>query len=81
MALDIQKVESILREHWQIPRDLSPRELREHAERIKVLVNQKYSHDNLKYQLRLIQTTKLKQNFVEPACDQIASELLQAANT
>jgi hypothetical protein len=53
-------------------------ELSEHASRIQVLVRQKYSHDNLKYQLRLMQTNKLHQEFDDQACDQIASDLLTA---
>jgi len=77
MALDIDKVEAILRQHWQIPSDLSRVKLQEQAGRIHVLVRQKYSHDNLKYQLGLIQTTKLKQDLNDQACDQIAAELLK----
>jgi hypothetical protein len=77
MTLDIDKVEAILRQHWQIPSELSRTKLQEHAGRIHVLVRQKYSHDNLKYQLGLIQTTKLRQELNEQACDQIATELLR----
>ena len=33
MALDIDKVEAILRQHWQIPSDLSRAKLQEHAGR------------------------------------------------
>ena len=54
MALDIDKVEAVLRQHWQIPSDLSRGKLQEYAGRIYVLIRQKYSHDNLKYQLGLI---------------------------
>ncbi len=54
MTLDIDKVEAILRQHWHIPADLSRAKLQEQAGRIHVLVRQKYSHDNLKYQLGLI---------------------------
>jgi hypothetical protein len=78
MALNIDKIEAILREHWHIPSGLSATELHDHASRIQVLVLQKYSHDNLKYQLRLMQTNKLHQEFDDQACDQIASELLAA---
>ena len=77
MALDIDKVEAILRQHWQIPSDFNRVKLQEQAGRIHVLVRQKYSHDNLKYQLGLIQTTKLKQDLNDQACDQIAAELLK----
>ncbi len=35
MALDIDKVEAILRQHWQIPSDLSRVKLQEQAGRIK----------------------------------------------
>ena len=80
MTLDIDKVEAILRKHWQIPNDLSPAKLQEHAGRIHVLVRQKYSHDNLKYQLGLIQTTKLHQDLDDQACNQIAAELLKLAS-
>ena len=31
MALDIDKVEAILRQHWQIPSELSRAKLQEHA--------------------------------------------------
>jgi hypothetical protein len=79
MALDIDKVEAILREHWHIPSTFSRTKLQEHAGRIQVLVRQKYSHDNLKYQLGLIQTTKLRQDLDEPACDKIAADLLKDA--
>jgi hypothetical protein len=46
------------------------------AFRIQVMVGQKYSHDNLKYQLHLIQTKDLRQEIDYPSCDQIASALL-----
>jgi hypothetical protein len=80
MTLDIDKVEDILRRHWQIPSEFSRAKLQEHAGRIHVLVRQKYSHDNLKYQLGLIQTTKLRQELDEEACDQIAADLLRHAS-
>jgi len=78
MPLDIDKIEAILREHWHIPSNLKSNELHDHASRLQVLVRQKYSHDNLKYQLRLMQTNKLHQEFDDQACDQIATELLAA---
>ena len=81
MTLDINKVEAILREHWQIPSDLTPSKLNDHAGRIHVMVRQKYAHENLKYQLGLIQTQKLRQDLDEKACDQIATDLLKAANS
>ena len=77
MALDIDKVEAVLRQHWQIPSDLSRGKLQEYAGRIQVLIRQKYSHDNLKYQLGLIQTNKLRQDLNDQACDQIAADLLK----
>jgi len=80
MTLDIDKVEAILRKHWQIPSELSRAKLQEHAGRIHVLVRQKYSHENLKYQLGLIQTTKLHQDLDDQACNQIAAELLKLAS-
>jgi hypothetical protein len=80
MTLDIDKVEAILREHWHIPGTLSRTKLQEQAGRIQVLVRQKYSHENLKYQLGLIQTTKLRQDLDDQACDKIAAELLKDAN-
>ncbi len=80
MALDIDKVEAVLREHWHIPSDLSRAKLQEQAGRIHVLVRQKYSLDNLKYQLGLIQTTKLHQDLDDQACNQIAVELLKLAS-
>ena len=80
MPLDIDKVEAILREHWHIPKELSRAKLQEQAGRIHVLVRQKYSHENLKYQLGLIQTTKLHQDLDEPACDKIAADLLRQAS-
>jgi hypothetical protein len=80
MALDVDKVEAILREHWHISNDLSRGKLQEHAGRIQVMVRQKYSHDNLKYQLGLIQTTKLHQELDDQACDQIAGDLLKLAS-
>jgi len=80
MTLDIGKVEAILRQHWQIPSDLSRRKLQEYAGRIQVLILQKYSHDNLKYQLGLIQTTKLHQDLNDQACNQIAADLLRLAS-
>jgi hypothetical protein len=79
MTLDIDKIEAILRQHWQIPSDVSRAKLQEHAGRIHVLVRQKYSHDNLKYQLGLIQTTKLGHKLDDRACDQIATDLLKDA--
>jgi hypothetical protein len=80
MTLDIEMIEAILRQHWEIPRNLTPGELHNHAFKIQVLLGQKYSHENLKYQLSLIQTTKLRQNANDQACGEIASELLRIAN-
>ncbi len=77
MALDIDKVEAVLRQHWEIPSDLSRGKLQEYAGRIHVLIRQKYSHDNLKYQLGLIQTNKLHQDLNDQACNQIATDLLK----
>jgi hypothetical protein len=79
MTLDIDKVEAILRQHWQIPSELSRTKLQEQAGRIHVLVRQKYSHDNLKYQLGLIQKNKLRQELNNEACDRIAADLLRDA--
>ncbi len=79
MTLDIDKVEAILRQHWQIPSELSRTKLQEQAGRIHVLVRQKYSHDNLKYQLGLIQKNKLRQETNNEACDRIAADLLRDA--
>jgi hypothetical protein len=79
MTLDIDKIEAILREHWHLPSALGRAKLQEHAGRIQVLVRQKYSHDNLKYQLGLMQTRKLKQELDDLACEKIAAELLKEA--
>jgi len=80
MTLDIKTVEAILRRHWDLPSDLDPKELHDHAFKIQVMVGQKYSHENLKYQLSLMQTKELQQNFDNQACDQIASDLLRVDN-
>jgi hypothetical protein len=77
MTLDINEVEAILRQHWKIPDESTLVKLHGQAGRIHVLVRQKYSHDNLKYQLGLIQTNKLHQKFDDQACDQIATDLLR----
>jgi hypothetical protein len=81
MTLDVGKVEAILRKHWQIAGDVNLKELHDHAFRISVMIGQKYAHDNLKYQLGLIQTKYLKQNLDEAACDQIASDLLSTSHS
>jgi hypothetical protein len=80
MNLDVDEIEAIFRQHWKMSGDLLPRELHDQAFKIQVMVGQKYSHDNLKYQLTLIQTTKLHQKLDNQACDDIATELLRAAN-
>jgi len=77
MTLDIDSVEAVLRQHWQIPSDLSRGKLQEYAGRIQVLIRQKYSHDNLKYQLGLIQKNKLHQDLNDQACELIATDLLK----
>jgi hypothetical protein len=76
MTLSVEQVEAIFRKHWKIPSSLRASELHEHAFRISVMLGQKYSRDNLKYQLSLIQTKNLQQEFDESACDSIASDLL-----
>jgi hypothetical protein len=76
MTIEADKVEAILRQHWHIPKDLSAATLQYIAFRIQVMVGQKYSRDNLKYQLCLMQTKDLKQEVDDSACDQIASLLL-----
>jgi hypothetical protein len=76
MAVETDKVEAILRQHWKIPADLSSAVLHDMAFRIQVMVGQKYSHDNLKYQLHLMQTKGLRQQPDDPSCDQIAAALL-----
>ncbi|MGO8954471.1 MAG: hypothetical protein ACLPWS_17215 [Rhodomicrobium sp.] len=77
MIVDADKVESVLRQHWHIPGDLSPAVFHALAFRIHVLIGQKYSHDNLKYQLSLMQTKDLRQDLDDAACEQIASDLLK----
>jgi hypothetical protein len=47
MTLDIDEIEAILRQYWQIPSNLPPRQLRNQAFIIQVMVSQKYAHDNL----------------------------------
>ncbi len=79
MTVDTDKVETILRQHWQIPANLNPVVLQELAFRLHVLVGQKYSHDNLKYQLSIMQTKDLKQDYDDAVCDKIAAELLRQA--
>ena len=79
MSLDVSKVEEVLHKHWKIPSKLNLNELHDHAFRISVMVGQKYSHDNLRYQLSLIQVKFLKQDFDHSACDNIASDLLGAS--
>jgi hypothetical protein len=79
MSPEIDKIEAIMRQHWDLPSNLSSAKLHEHSGRIQVLIRQKYSHENLKYQLRLIQTNKLKQDFNDQACDQLATDLLNLA--
>ncbi len=79
MSADIDKIEATMRQHWEIPSDLSSAKLHEHAGRLQVLIGQKYSHENLKYQLRLLQTNKLGQDFNDQACDQLAADLLKLA--
>jgi len=76
MAVETDKVEAVLRQHWKIPADLSSAVLHDMAFRIQVMVGQKYSHDNLKYQLHLMQTKGLRQQPDDPSCDQIAAALL-----
>ena len=79
MTLDIETVEAILRQHWKMPSPLAATDLQDQAFRIQVMVGQKYSHDNLKYQLSLMQTNELHQKFDDQACDHIASELSRLA--
>ena len=79
MTIAIEMIETILRQHWEIPSGLSQNDLHDQAFKIQVLIGQKYSHDNLKYQLQLMQTNKLRQTYNDQACDQIALELLKAA--
>jgi hypothetical protein len=78
MSLDTDKIETILRKHWDVPANFSPATFHDLAFRLQVLVGQKYSHDNLKYQLSIMQTKDLKQTYDEPACEKIAAELLKA---
>ena len=80
MTLDLKTVEAILRQHWKIPSNLDPQKLNDRAFNIQVMVDQKYSHQNLKYQLSLIQAKDLRQDIDDQACDQIASDLLKVAN-
>jgi hypothetical protein len=76
MTVSSDEVEIILRKHWQIPGDLSPAVFHDLSFRLQVLVGQKYSHDNLKYQLSLMQTKDLKQVYDDVICDKIACDLL-----
>jgi len=80
MILDLKKVEAILRQHWKMPSNLDPSKISDIAFKIQVMVGQKYSHQNLKYQLSLIQSKDLQQESDDKACDEIASELLRVAN-
>jgi len=80
MTLDLKTVEAILRQHWKMPSNLDQQKLNDRAFNIQVMVGQKYSHQNLKYQLSLIQAKDLRQDIDDQACDQIASDLLKVAN-
>ena len=80
MSGENDKVETILRKHWKIPSDLSPSVLQDLAFRLDVLVGQKYSHDNLKYQLSIMQTKDLRQDLDDAACEKIARDLLKPAS-
>ena len=80
MIPDLKKVEAILRQHWKIPSNLDPQKLNDRAFNIQIMVGQKYSHQNLKYQLSLIQAKELRQDVDDEACNQIASDLLKIAN-
>ena len=77
MTLDLKTVEAILRQHWKMPSNLDPQKLNDRAFNIQVMVGQKYSHQNLKYQLSLIQKKELQLHFDDQACDEIASDLLK----
>jgi hypothetical protein len=77
MAADPDEVEAVLRQHWKIPGTSNQTVLQTLAFRIHVMVGQKYSHDNLKYQLHLMQTKDLHQQPDDSVCDRIASELLK----
>ena len=81
MTIEAGEVEAILRKHWKIPSNIKPVILQNLAFRLGVLVGQKYSHDNLKYQLSIMQTKDLGQDFDDKACDKIASDLLKTAQT
>ena len=80
MIPDLKTVEAILRQHWKVPSSLDPEKMSNHAFKIQVMVGQKYAHQNLKYQLSLIQNKDLQQETDDKACDEIASELLRVAN-
>ena len=81
MTVEVDKVEAVLRQYWNISGTSSAPTLHHLAFRIQVMVGQKYSHDNLKYQLCLMQTKALKQELDDPACAQIASVLLGNSHT
>ncbi|MGO9544164.1 MAG: hypothetical protein ACLPPF_05145 [Rhodomicrobium sp.] len=77
MPINIETVEAILRKHWEMPSNINPKKLSDQAFKIQVMVGQKYSHQNLKYQLSLIQKKELQLNFDDQSCDEIASDLLR----
>jgi len=79
MILDLKTVEAILRQHWKVPVKFNER-MGDQTFKIQVMVGQKYAHQNLKYQLTLIQTKDLQQEIDDVACDEIATELLRVAN-
>jgi hypothetical protein len=64
MPPDIDKIEAVLRQHWAIPSDLNSAKLREHAGRIQVLIRQKYSYENLKYQCACFRLTNFNRNLM-----------------
>ncbi len=79
MILDLKTVEAVLRQHWKVPVTIDQEKMSNQAFKIQVMVGQKYAHQNLKYQLGLIQTKDLKLETDEKACDDIATELLRIA--
>ena len=76
MLTGIEQIEAAFKQHFDMPRDLEPGELRGYASEIQKYLEVNDGFDGLILQLGRIQTNFLQQRLKSSACKAIAAYLL-----
>jgi hypothetical protein len=80
MPLEIETIEAIIKQHWKMPSDIKPGELRDYALEIRSFLEANDSNQlGLHQQLSRIQSNWLQQPYCASVCDAMAVHLIKLA--